>query len=317
MTLVSHGLTMLIAHRVRRLGYGSLLSDRHSRIAEYLLNSHSLMLRPNRAFLVCRAVWQGSRCGVTRIRYERHGALFDIVPLKCIKRYLSLSMTTIERCDAIIHHFRFMKAHLVVGGALKAASLSTVLWVRVCSDLTLSLQLEQSSQAALEGEMTLQFYVDGSRFYYLTFSVVAGSLANIDAESVLFVGGVQGVVDQREKIRRVSKANNEVAPIDCLLLALRCVAEALAIDWIAGVASASQVSQAYASEGIVFDYDAFWTKLHGVKTTPSVYVLARNQPERPLLAVPLTHRARTRRKREYKAKICDEILTSLRDVYRK
>ena len=233
---------MLIGRRARGLSYNFPLSDRQSRIVEYLFNSLSLLLRPHRMFLVCRAVWQGSRCGLTRMRYERHGALFDIVPLKCMKRYLSLSMTPFERCDAITHHFRFMNTHFVVGEAVKAASLSKVLWTKICSDFTLSLLLEQSSKAALEGEMTLQFYVDGSRFYYLTFSVVAGSLANIDADNILFVGGIQGVVDKREEIRRVSKANNEVAPIDHLLLALRCIAETLAIDWIAGVASAAHRS---------------------------------------------------------------------------
>jgi hypothetical protein len=63
------------------------------------------------------------------------------------------------------------------------------------------------------------------------------------------------------------------------------------------------------------DYCEFWSQAGGVRRG-NVYLLFSEPIEKPLREIPITHRSRTRRKRERKSHIRQEIETRLRLLFK-
>jgi uncharacterized protein VirK/YbjX len=223
----------------------------------------------------------------------------------------ALSLTTAQRRRVLFQH-QLIMAELFSPAAIEKISRGVTIWTREVPDgPPLSLVLEPAMFAPMEGELQLRFSF-GSDLHVLTFVLADGALFDSDRDRVLFIGGVQGRRGCREEIRAASKLNGEIAPAAMLLLAAQASAEELGAELLA-VGEADQISMSYSLSMIRFDYGTFWTKMGG-SIGARFYSLPLHSPQRPLASVGLSHRARTRNKRDEKSHIRESIAAAVRDL---
>ena len=165
--------------------------------------------------------------------------------------------------------------------------------------------------APREGALQLRFSSGRRDLFRLTFLFAPGDLFGCPAETVLFIGGAQGGADCRIEMRQAAKANGEISPAAMLLLTGRALAKVLDIGQIFAVAQEDQISK----DKVQLDYHSFWSKAGGVRHG-NFYKLLNERVEKPLSEIPITHRARTRRKRERKARIRETIEARLQLLFR-
>jgi len=115
-------------------------------------------------------------------------------------------------------------------------------------------------------------------------------------------------------MRQAAKDNGEISPAAMLLLTVRALAKVLDIGQIFAVAEEDQISKGYASDKVKLDYHSFWRQAGGVRHG-TFYKLFNESVEKPLNEIPITHRARTRRKRERKARIRETIEARLQLLF--
>ncbi|HJP67962.1 MAG TPA: DUF535 family protein [Sphingomicrobium sp.] len=239
-----------------------------------------------------------------------------VAPLKYIGNYLALSLNTAQRRTALIGHHELLAKVLTFAGA-EDLRLGVEVWKRdvAAHEPPLRIVLEPARFAPMEGELQLRF-IFRSDLYVLTFLIAPGRTFGREAPTVLFIGGLQGLIGARQEIRDASRLNREIAPKVMLLIAVQVIAEVAGASEILAVSENDQVSMAYAPSLLMFDYHAFWSEV-GAVGVGSCYAVPLKTPQKPLAAIPLTHRRRTRRKREEKDRIRFDIMQSLSRVFRR
>ena len=220
--------------------------------------------------------------------------------------YLALSMPTAVRRAALMDHHRDMPQFLR-DGVKQGPQGGIILWERPVERGAppLRITLEQSSLAPMEGELQLRFTFR-SDLYFLTFLIGRGGTFGTGSGRLLFIGGLQGAFASRGEMREAAKLNGEISPAAMLLLAVRAVATILAVDDVIAVAEEDQVAMGYAPDRIRLDYGRFWSDAGGVRDG-QFYQLPLVVEDKPLAETPISHRARTRRKRAAKREIRDDI----------
>jgi uncharacterized protein VirK/YbjX len=231
--------------------------------------------------------------------------------------YLSLHFGRAARYDMLKTHYSLVNQRLVPAFMQTVVDGGLCLWRSEAEGQALQVRLKglclQTRHS--EGELTLEFNVDGVGVYNLSFALIR-SVSVQPTEPVLagrseyaaYVGRVQGVPGQYELIRHVTKSCGEVAPPDMLMAAAAGLLAALGIDTMVGVDKESSIShETIRRSGTTFEYAAFWTRYqaafleggHALITLPFV--------EKPITDIPSRHRKRTLFKRELKKGLADQV----------
>lgn len=233
-----------------------------------------------------------------------------LIPLKYLGDHLALSLQPPQRRYALASHYEIMPS-VLRPAALNALRQGLPIWRKSMEDgARLSLTLEPSKLAPMEGELQLRFSFK-SDLCVLTFLVAQGHAFGLGSSAILFVGGVQGRVGRREELREACKLNGEISPAAMLMLAVQAVARAIGVSEIIGIGDDDQISMGYSRSRISFDYHRFWTEAGGIRRGRHYGVPLETQ-HKPLSDTPQSHRSRTRRKREAKSRIRRSIETQLR-----
>jgi uncharacterized protein VirK/YbjX len=272
--------------------------------APRLLDSRKLLKRLRQAaYLAMHPVSHGRF--VAGIR--RSGVFVDgITPLKYVGDHLALSLTPSERRQALAAHYAALPRLLKPCCAAELTQGVQVWRKTVGEDLPdLTIALEQSRLAPMEGELQLRFSFR-SDLCALTFLIAPGSLFGSAAKKVLFIGGIQGRMGARAEVREASRLNDEISPAAMLILTVQAIAEKFGVGEIVGVGEEEHISLSYVRTRIAFDYQRFWLKAGGVRIGRH-YRLPLHSTPKPLSSVPLSHRSRARRRREAKALVRQSI----------
>jgi uncharacterized protein VirK/YbjX len=176
----------------------------------------------------------------------------------------------------------------------------------------LSIVLEPSRLAPMEGELQLRFSYR-SELFVMTFLLASGELFGCDCATVLFVGGVQGLIGAREEMREASKLNGEISPAAMLVLAVQAVARGIGVGKIIGIGEHEHIATSYSPARIMFDYQRFWLGVGGERVG-SFYRIPMETPHKSLSKIALTHRGRTKRKRAAKSLVTKEIEARVRQM---
>jgi uncharacterized protein VirK/YbjX len=220
------------------------------------------------------------------------------VTLKYLGDHLALSLRPAQRRMALESHYEIMSGMLRQGSA-GALGDGLLIWRKGLSDgQALSITLEPSKLAPMEGELQLRFSFR-SDLCVLTFLIAHGEIFGVHQRTILFVGGVQGRVGARQEFREASKHNAEISPSAMLFLAVQAIARVMGVGEIIGIGEDDQISTAYSRPRIRFDYHRFWTGLGGLRQGAH-YSIPLETPSKPILETSPSHRSRTRRKREAK-----------------
>jgi len=238
-----------------------------------------------------------------------------LIPLKYLGDHLALSLRTAQRREALERHYAKLPDMLRADSADQLRK-GVLIWQKELPDgrPPLSIILEASKLAPMEGELQLRFSFR-SDLFVLTFLLTSGQIFDIDCEDVLFIGGMQGRVGAREEMREACKSNGEISPATMLILAIQAIGKVMQVGELIAIDEDDQVSMGYSRPRISFDYRGFWTEAGGVRRGRH-YAIPVETPQKPLSEITLSHRARTRRKREAKAFVRRTIENRLRQIFR-
>ena len=250
------------------------------------------------------------RCAAS-IRRSRlaHDALTS---LKYLGDHLALSLTKAQRRQALTGHYALLE-QLVDRAVGRELSEGILVWQKDVGggEPPMSIVLERSTLAPMEGELQLRFSFR-TDLYVLTFVLVPGTMFGADCERALFVGGVQGRFGAREELRAVSRLNGEISPAAMLILTVQALAAIWDIDAIIGIADDEHVARSYSPSKLKFDYHRFWTDAGAVRAG-LYYRVPIQTSHKPLSEISLSHRRRTKHKREAKRVVKASIIRTLRN----
>ncbi len=235
--------------------------------------------------------------------------------------YLSMQFARDQRYDMLLAHYtalnqRFTPSFMpcVLAGAVHV-------W-RANMDgheLTVSFKGPCLRTRHREGELTLVMQVDDVAVFEVSFAFVPAAAVSGSpsrpggqAELVIYVGRVQGLPGQYERIRQATKLCGEVAPPDVLMAGLAGLARALGIHQILGVDNDSNIShETIRRSRTSFEYAEFWGRYNARFIEGGHAVMDLPFAEKPLTDIAARHRKRTLLKREFKKTLADQVQAAM------
>jgi uncharacterized protein VirK/YbjX len=141
-----------------------------------------------------------------------------------------------------------------------------LLWTKSVDEHCLTVVLRPADFAPLEGELSVSVLFDGNTIYSLTFSVIHGNIVGRTEPLILFIGGLQGRPNIREKITASTKISDGVHPRLLLFTAILALCEAWNMTFIAAVSAAQHFSCDTPERLKSFgkNYDRFWIEMGGM-----------------------------------------------------
>jgi uncharacterized protein VirK/YbjX len=230
------------------------------------------------------------------------------------RRYLATSFTKKARRAALMHHYRYLLPRISAAFLPAVLSNRPQLWQKCIGLDVFDIRLSFTGELHSEGDLLLEFQENGAPLYCLSFTITPGSLAGSDAEDLILVARVQGVVGKFEAIRRATKACMDIVPPHLLTAAVQGISGALNIDVVAGIRNKEQLTgNIDADRNVYFDYDAFWRTYRG-NETEKFYLISVPNREKPLSQISTAHRRRTRSKRKFKNEVAETTKAMFRDL---
>jgi len=236
-----------------------------------------------------------------------------ILPFKYLTRdYLVRGMSTAERAASLAYHYRCL-ARTFPNHILRTIldSRMTVL-EKKADGHCIAVRFSVARTQVREGELALALEVDGTTIYVLQFTIVPGWVVRSDAAEVLLVSRLQGIKGHYREVQLSTKAFSEVAPPALLLAVLHGIAQVCSINEMTGISAESQFSYIHsAAESFHAAYDNYWIELGASRINASFYACPIPPEEKPLTEIKNGHRSRTRKKREFKRRIAEDVFLLL------
>jgi uncharacterized protein len=226
--------------------------------------------------------------------------------------YLARGLSSRARAESFLRHYRRLRDVLprpVLSGILHSR---VVLLEKESDDHVFQVRLGRAHEELKEGELVLALEVDGKPTYILQFTIAPGWVVQSQAPEVFLISRLQGMKGCYSEVRLASKAFYEVAPPALLLAALHGFAQIFGVEEMAGIAASSQLC--YSSEDAQMfkaAYDDYWLELGATRTSDSFFACPMPPPEKSLDGIKNGHKSRTRKKREFKRRIAEEVFHRL------
>jgi uncharacterized protein VirK/YbjX len=231
--------------------------------------------------------------------------------------YLARGLTVKQQAESFIHHYRRL-SDLLPEELLAQILLEDFLLDEIREgDDRFTVRMGLSRPWDDEGELSLNFEVNGELVFVLSFTIVPGWVVHSEAQEVILISRLQGVKGSYDEIRRATRAMCDVAPPALLFAALCGVAEAFGIQAMAGITAAMKPEfHFYEGEAahIHQAYDGFFTELGAAKGLAGFYLAPMPPQEKPMTSIKQGHKIRTRNKRALKRQLARRIYLFLCDV---
>ena len=225
-----------------------------------------------------------------------------------ITNYLAQGLTTSQRAECFLYH------HCRVNAAFPVDLLRhifernlTLHEVQHGANLySIELCLPTGSDLR-EGELAIEFRVDGVTIYVLQLTVIPGRVVGSKARDVVLISRIQGVRGCYPLIYSATKAFRDVAPAALLVGAAHGVAQALEIDEWAGVTSERQTCFGLDRPDMFSTaYDEFFAQLGGT-CTKAGFFLGSFSEQKPLGQVNNGHKARKKKRRAIRLQLANDV----------
>ena len=231
--------------------------------------------------------------------------------------YLVCGLTVAQQAECFIHHYRRLPDALP-DNLLIRVLLEDILLVEIregndCFTVRMGLSRPWDD----EGELSLNFAVNGEVVFVLSFTIIPGWVVRSEFQEVVLVSRLQGVRGSFDEIQRATKTMYDVAPPALLLAALCGVAEAFGIKAMAGITAVMKPEFHFyegEAEHIQQAYDGFFTELGATKGPADFYLAPMPPQEKPMTSIKRGHKTRTKKKRAFKQDIAKRIHLLLREA---
>jgi uncharacterized protein VirK/YbjX len=222
--------------------------------------------------------------------------------------YLANFLTEQEKIDCYNTCNKFLFRNMN-----ESLNVPKLLWMRHFETHRISMELKHADFAPLEGELSVSVMFDGQAIYSLTFSVIRGKTVGCEEPLILFIGGLQGRPNTREKIDTSTKVSGGVHPRMLLFTAILALCDAWSISSIAAVSADQQIScnSPERLQSFCKTYDRFWRDLGGsaAHAERRIYIIPAKRNS--LLRHNPQHRHRNLQRRAIRDEIQQEILRNL------
>jgi uncharacterized protein len=236
-----------------------------------------------------------------------------IFPFKYLTRdYLGRGLTTKERAAGFIRHYE--RLHAVFPPPLLSRILhrDVILLEKEADAHNFRVRVSRARDEVSEGELVLALEVDGKKTYILQFTIVPGWVVQSGAHEVFLISRLQGMKGCYNEVRLASKAFLEVAPPALLLAILHGFAQVFNVDEMAGISAESQLSYLKGDSHLFQSaYDEYWIELGAKRISARFFASPIPPQEKSLDDIKNGHKSRTRKKREFKKKIADQVFYRL------
>ena len=240
----------------------------------------------------------------------RHDPIFLFKYLT--RDYLARGLSTRARAESFLRHYRRLRDVLPKPVLSRILHSHIILLEKESDGHVFQVRLGRAREELKEGELVLALEVDGNTTFILQFTIAPGWVVQSQAPEVFMVSRLQGMKGCYGEVRLASKAFLEVAPPALLLAALHGFAQVFGVEEMAGIAAASQLC--YSSDDAqLFQaaYDDYWTELGATRTSDRFFASPIPPPEKSLDGIKNGHKSRTRKKREFKKKIAEDVFHRL------
>lgn len=226
--------------------------------------------------------------------------------------YLARGLSTRARAESFLRHYWRLRDVLPRVVLSRILQNHLVLLEKESDDHVLRVRLGRAREELKEGELVLALEVDGKAIFILQFTIAPGWVVQSEAPEVFLVSRLQGMRGCYSEVRLASKAFHEVAPPALLLAVLHGFAQVFGIEEMAGIAAESQLC--YSSEDAQLfkaAYDNYWLELGARKVSAHFFASPIPPPEKSLDGIKNGHKSRTRKKREFKRRIAEQVFHRL------
>lgn len=255
---------------------------------------------------------------LSRPEYSRLIAVNPRFPLKWMGiDYLARGLTISQQAACFMHHYRRLP-DLIPEQVLLQILLDEILLDEIHEgDNRFTIKMALSRPWDYEGELSLNFEVNGRIVFVLSFTIVPGWVVRSESREAVLISRIQGVKGCYDEIQLATKAMSDVAPHAILFAALCGFADAFGFDAMAGI-NAIMKPEWHLCEGeavhIEQAYDVFFSELGATKGPTNFYLLQLPPSEKPMTLIKKGHKTRTRIKRELKREISKRIGQVLRNA---
>ena len=223
------------------------------------------------------------------------------------RRYLAKSFGKQQRRQILAAHYLYLSNRLSESFFSLTARRKIRLWQLCIDKQTYAITVSFSGHTHCEGDLLLEFQLDGVPLYHLGFAIAPGHVLGSTAKHVILIARLQGAREQFALIRHATKACLDNAPSHVLVAALQGIASALHIERMAGVSNSEQLmANDLKTYKLYFDYDKFWKSILACETG-RFFQMPVPLDERPLGEIAIAHRRRTRVKRRFKAEVREAV----------
>ena len=155
------------------------------------------------------------------------------------RQYLANQLSTAERGEALVHHYRFMHETFSASFVRSVVFDDAEVWNDGRGH---AMTLGYSDPVDQEGELSLVFRRRGTAIFTLSFSFVPGRLCSLEDAHVLLITRIQGTKGCFEDIRMATRLMEDVSPANVLLACAAGIGLAADVHQIIGVAGRQQSS---------------------------------------------------------------------------
>jgi uncharacterized protein VirK/YbjX len=255
--------------------------------------------------------------GYVRLIHEPHtlplSTQYPRLAYKWLGHSFSLGFSARTRLRVSVSHYSYLREALPVHFLGRLFERPVTLWGAELAVHRFSVLLTFPRPDDQEGDLALTLKIDGLPLCTTSFVFCDGKLVGADAAHVMLVARMQGGVGRFERVRQATQICHDVAPADLLMAALAGVATAFGVEMLVGVSTHDQVSLSL-EQGAppFFDYDGFWSSYGSSVSACGLHHIVLPYPEKPLESIRSKHRGRTRRKREFRARVAEGVAQTCR-----
>jgi uncharacterized protein VirK/YbjX len=230
--------------------------------------------------------------------------------------YIARGLSVEQHAACFLHHYRRLP-DVLSPELLRGVLFDDVIVDEIHADEhCFTVKLGLSRPWDNEGELSLNFEVDGQLVFILSFTIVPGWVVQSEFDEVVLISRLQGVKGRFAEIQLATRSLHDVAPPAVLVAALCGFADVYGIRGMAGV-NAHMKPEFHLCEGeaehIHQAYDKFLTELGGIRAPSGFYLAPIPLPEKPLSLIKKGHKTRTRVKRAFKHEVAARICGWLRE----
>ena len=214
----------------------------------------------------------------------------------------------------LMYHYKFLNDYLHKDCITNIFNGQIVLWEKLIGNDLFSISLCYP-RYDMEGELSLAFNANYQELFIMSFAIIPGNVMHLSDEPIIFVTEVKGTRRQFELIRYSTRVLNDITPPVILATAVQAIATTLGIKSIAGITAQEQMT-AGGEQDIgrwVPTYDELWISMGGRKLNEQAFYLAATPESKPITMVKISHRCRTKRKRQFKNDIYDDVIGTFRE----